>query len=236
MRRSHSLRGMSDATARRSGASILSPYERTSRCGRTGRSFAQAGIVAAERLLTETLRHVAAALSEIAAPSMIIGGVAVIAAGVSRETIDVDATISGRQSSIDSVLDVFSRHSILPRIEDAVAFARERQVLLLQDSMSGVTVEVSFAWLPFEEQALARSRRIDLGDVSIAVAIPEDLVIYKAAAWRDRDRSDIERLLALHGKEMDIQRVRGLVTEIATVLDDPQRIAAFDAILRRTGN
>jgi hypothetical protein len=32
--------------------------------------------VAAERLLTETLRDVAAALAEIDAPSMIIGGVA----------------------------------------------------------------------------------------------------------------------------------------------------------------
>ena len=130
--------------------------------------------MAAERLLTETLRDVAAALDEIAAPSMIIGGVAVIAAGVPRETIDVDATISGRDSSIESVLDVFARHSIIPRIEDAVAFARERP--------------------------------------------------------------DIERLLALHGKEMDIQRVRDLVSEIAIALDDPDRIAAFDAILTRTGN
>jgi hypothetical protein len=192
--------------------------------------------VAAERLLTETLRDVAAALDEIAAPSMIIGGVAVIAAGVPRETIDVDATISGRATSIAEVLEVFARHAIVPRIHDVVAFARESQVLLLQDSRSGITIEVSFAWLPFEEHALARSRRIDLGGISVAVAIPEDLVVYKAAAWRDRDRSDIERLLALHGKDMDIQRVRDLVGEIAMALDDPDRIAAFDAILVRTGN
>jgi hypothetical protein len=36
--------------------------------------------VAAERLLTETLRDVAVVLAEIDAPSMIIGGVAMIAA------------------------------------------------------------------------------------------------------------------------------------------------------------
>lgn len=192
--------------------------------------------MAAERLLTETLRDVAAALDEIDAPSMVIGGVAVIAAGVPRETIDVDATILGRATSIESVLEVFARHSIVPRIDDALAFARERQVLLLQNSRSGVTIEVSFAWLPFEEEALSRSRRIDLGGVNVAVALPEDLVVYKAAAWRDRDRSDIERLLVLHGKQMDIERVRGLVRDIATVLEDSQRIAAFDAILARTGN
>lgn len=193
-------------------------------------------MVAAERLLTETLHHVADALHEIAAPSMIIGGVAVIAAGVPRETIDVDATIAGRTTDVDSVLEAFARHSIVPRIEDAAAFARERQVLLLLDSNSGVTIEVSFAWLPFEEEALGRARRIDLGGFSVAVAIPEDLVIYKAAAWRDRDRSDIERLLLLHGKDMDIARVRDLVSQISTALEDPARIAAFDAILTRTGN
>jgi hypothetical protein len=191
--------------------------------------------VAAERLLTETLRDVAAALAEIDAPSMIIGGVAVIAAGVPRETIDVDATISGRSSNIDSVLSVFARHGIVPRIKEAAAFARERQVLLLLDSKSGITIEVSFAWLPFEEEALARASHIDLGGVAVAVAIPEDLVVYKAAAWRDRDRSDIERLLALHGKEMDIPRIRDLVAQIADALDDRERVAAFDAILVRTG-
>ena len=37
-------------------------------------------------------------------------------------------------------------------------------------------------------------------------------------------------------KKMDIQRVRGFVTEIATALEDPESTAAFDAILRRTGN
>jgi hypothetical protein len=178
---------------------------------------------------------VAAALNEIPAPSMIIGGVAVIAAGVPRETIDVDATISGRNSDIDSVLSAFARHGILPRIEDAAAFARERQVLLLQDSSSGVTIEVSFAWLPFEEEALSRARLIDFGDMTVPVATPEDLVIYKAAAWRDRDRSDVERLIALHGKEMDVRRVRDLVAQIAAALDDPDRVAAFDAILIRAG-
>jgi hypothetical protein len=221
--------------ARRLIGRTRSALARTRRCGKTSHAFASDGTLAAERLLTETLRHVAQALEEIPAPSMIIGGVAVIAAGVPRETIDVDAAIAGRQSDIESVVEAFARHAIVPRISDAVAFARERQVLLLQDTNSGVTIEVSFAWLPFEEEALARARRIDLGGVTVAVAIPEDLVIYKAAAWRDRDRSDIERLLVLHGSEMDIARVRDLVRQIATALEDPARIAAFDAILDRAG-
>jgi hypothetical protein len=61
-----------------------------------------------------------------------------------------------------------------------------------------VDVDITFGWLPFEREALDRAERLDLGGVVMPVARPEDLVIYKAVAWRDRDRADIERLLALH--------------------------------------
>lgn len=179
------------------------------------------------------LRSVMAALSELAAPSMIIGGVAVIAAGVPRQTIDIDATVLGREAGVSEVLDAFERHLIVPRIEDAREFAREHNVLLLLHQPSGVTVEVSFAWLPFEEEALSSVREVEVEGLTLRVARPEDLIIYKATAWRDRDRSDIERLLVLHLPEIDIERVRGLITEIGSALDDPNRISLFDQLVAR---
>lgn len=164
---------------------------------------------------------------------MIIGGIAVIAAGVPRQTIDIDAVVLGRDSSPESLVTSFARYGIVPRIADAVQFARERQVLLLRHEPSGVTIEVSLAWLPFEEEALARANQIEIGGVTLRVATPEDLIVYKAAAWRDRDRADIERLLALHWREIDLERVRSLITEISAALDDSGRIEAFENILAR---
>src|SRR5206468_1672964 len=158
-----------------------------------------------------------------AAPSMIIGGIAVIAAGVPRQTIDVDATILGRKATVDEVVSALARHGISPRISNALEFARERQVLLLIHDATGVNIEVSFAWLPFEEEALARATTIDVSGQTVRIAIPEDLIVYKAAAWRDRDRSDIERLLSLHFAAIDLQRVRALIVEIAAALEDPER-------------
>lgn len=188
--------------------------------------------MAADAQFQDALRAVAAALSEIDAPSMIIGGLAVIAAGVPRETIDIDATVLGRDCEIETLVAVLSRRGITPRIDDAVAFARERQVLLLRHDPSGVTVEISFAWLPFEEEALARAVELELGGVRVRLAGPEDLIVYKAAAWRDRDRADIERLLLLHLERIDLARVCRLVAEIATALDDEARIASFEALIR----
>ncbi|HUP48359.1 MAG TPA: hypothetical protein VNA04_06175 [Thermoanaerobaculia bacterium] len=49
----------------------------------------------ADRAFRTALAQLVAALGELEAPSMIIGGVAVIAAGVPRDTIDIDATVLG---------------------------------------------------------------------------------------------------------------------------------------------
>jgi hypothetical protein len=193
--------------------------------------------VAADSRFAAALRAVTAALNELTTPGMIIGGIAVIAAGVPRETIDIDGTVLGRTTRVEDAIEIFERHAIQPRIPDALQFARERQVLLLRHDPSGVTVDISFAWLPFEEQALGRALEMTFEDVVVRVAMPEDLIVYKAAAWRDRDRSDVERLLALHWDQIDLQRVRGLVGEIAHALDDAQRVKRFEEIIdkvRRT--
>ncbi len=189
--------------------------------------------MAADYRFAAALRAVTAALKEIQAPSMIIGGVAVIAAGVPRETIDIDATILGKNAPVDDTLRAFARNAITPRIEDAVQFARERQVLLLQHEPTGVTIEVTFAWLPFEEEALSHATETEFGGAVLRVATPEDLIVYKAAAWRDRDRSDIERLLALHFDRINLERIRKLIREIAIALDDSARIEAFEQIVKR---
>jgi hypothetical protein len=52
-------------------------------------------------------------------------------------------------------------------------------------------------------------------------------------AWRPQDRQDIERLLALHGQRIDLERVRGLVSEICAALDDSARAAEFEDLVKR---
>lgn len=45
-----------------------------------------------------------------------------------------------------------------------------------------------------ESQILSRARLIDLGDVSVPVATPEDLIISKVVAGRPQDIEDIRAL------------------------------------------
>ncbi|HEX5720387.1 MAG TPA: DUF6036 family nucleotidyltransferase [Thermoanaerobaculia bacterium] len=189
--------------------------------------------IPSDRVLLDAVAALAAALRQLRAPGMIIGGMAVIARGVPRLTVDVDATVWGADVELLDLFETLARQGIVPRVRDALEFARERQVLLLRHDPTGTPMEVSIAWLPFEREALENATPVEFAGVQVPVALPEDLVIYKALAWRDQDRSDIERLFVLHGQGMDLEKIRGLVSEFARILGEPQRVEEFEALLRR---
>jgi predicted nucleotidyltransferase len=188
----------------------------------------------ADAALLRALSALMAALEGLPGPSMVIGGIAAIARGVPRDTVDIDAAVWAEGLDIAALVRVLAAQDIVPRIPDAEAFAEAHQVLLLRHAPTGTPLEVSLAWLPFEREAMDRASTLDFGGVRVRVASPEDLVVYKAVAWRDRDRADVERLLLLHVQSIDLERVRGLVRQFAEALDEPERIAQFDALVRRT--
>jgi hypothetical protein len=67
----------------------------------------------------------------------------------------------------------------------------------------------------------------------VRVARAEDLVIYKIAAWRPQDQQDVERLVALHGERLDLERIRSFARELATMLEVPQRVGEVERVLAR---
>lgn len=165
---------------------------------------------------------------------MIIGGIAVIARGVPRQTIDIDAAVLGRAVSLEDLFAALGGHGIVPRIPDAEEFARRQQVLLLKHQPTATTLEVSLAWLPFEEEAIGRSSPVAFRGIEVPVVQAQDLIVYKAVAWRDRDKADIERLLLLHGDELDLAFIRDMVRQFAEALEEPARIAEFEELVSRS--
>ena len=174
------------------------------------------------------------ALKKIGVVHMLIGGLAVIMRGAPRHTDDVDATLWAKDSDIKTLLAALDQEGIVGRIPDVEQFARENAVLLLLHSETGTPIEISLAWLPFEREALDRAEELVIRDRKLSVALPEDLVIYKAAAWRDKDKLDIQQLLRLYHKNIDLERVRRLIREFAEALEEPERPDEFERLLKKT--
>jgi nucleotidyltransferase AbiEii toxin of type IV toxin-antitoxin system len=173
-------------------------------------------------------------LEEFGQPWMVIGGVAVIARGLARLTLDVDASVLAPSASLPRLTETLARHWVVGRIDGALEFAQEHLVLLLHHSFSGVPIDVNLARLPFEEQAIRHAERVDWAGVTIPVPRADDLVIYKLAAARPRDFADAETLLLLHGRSMDVPRVVATVGEFAQALGDSDRVDVLAQLLRRT--
>jgi predicted nucleotidyltransferase len=188
--------------------------------------LADARLVSAVSALERTL-------ARLRVRHMLIGGIAVAARGVRRLTDDVDATFWADGVDLERLLDQLAHDDVVPRIPDAVAFARKSQVLLLRHGATGVDIDLSLAWLPFESEALDRAERMALGRRRVPVASPDDLIVYKAIAARERDRSDVERLLELHGDRIALPRVRRIVAELAEALERPELAVDLERIVQK---
>jgi hypothetical protein len=182
-----------------------------------------------EGLLDDALAALASALRGARVPWMVIGGIAVITRGVRRLTTDVDVVVRGDASNVASLLVMLERHDIRPRIDDAVAFARENLVLLLRHLPSGVDIDLSFGWTAFEAEAIATSTRATYGVTSLPMASVEDLVIYKAIAGRPRDVEDALALMLMH-PDIDRARVRRRLVELAELANEPEIVERLERL------
>ena len=169
------------------------------------------------------LRALRDAFRECKAPAAVIGGVAIIARGIARHTADIDATVLASVGN-RQLLACFAAHGFVARIPKPLAFARQNQILLLRHRSTGVDLDLSLAWLPFEREAIAHAEPISYAGVTLPFARPEDLLIYKLIAHRNRDLDDAERLLLLHRKSIDLARVRLVLGQFAEALDGPDRL------------
>lgn len=152
---------------------------------------------------------------------MIIGGVAASLLGKPRLTADVDAVLLVSTDDLPRLVHAAAQEGLIPRIADAEAFARRNRVLLLRHRDTGIDVDISLGMLPFEVEAVERSVLHALGDVSVRLPTPEDLVIFKAVAHRPKDLLDIQAILASH-PDLDRARIEDWLRQFAQALDMPE--------------
>jgi hypothetical protein len=160
----------------------------------------------------------------------IIGGVAASLRGKPRLTKDVDAVVL--DADADELLETAAAFGFSPRIDDAVEFARRTRVLLLRYLPGNIDIDLSLGALPFEEEVIERSTDVDVGQLLVRIASPEDLVIMKAVAGRPRDIADIEGILEVQ-PDLDVERIRRWIREFSVVLEMPEIHENLEILLKR---
>ncbi len=164
------------------------------------------------------LAAVGAWLESLDRPAAVIGGVAVIAHGFARLTADVDAAVVTSPGGAAELVKSARRFGLVPRVDEAVAFAAENLVLLLEHAETHVPVDVSLAQQAFERTAAEEAELRTVGDVRLPVVPLTALLIYKMVAGRPKDLEDVRALLAT-GEAWDEASVVAALEEFDAILD-----------------
>jgi predicted nucleotidyltransferase len=165
-------------------------------------------------------------------PAIVIGGVAASVLGRPRLTRDIDALAILPEDAWAQALASAAGYGIVPRIGDALAFARRSRVLLMRHAASAIDLDITFGGLPFEKAAVENSATHDVGGVLVRLPRVEDLLVMKAVARRPKDLDDVNGLLDAN-PETDVAEARRWVREFATATSTPGMLEDFDRLLEQ---
>jgi hypothetical protein len=162
---------------------------------------------------------------------VIIGGVAASLLGQPRLTADADGLLLLPLEDIPRLITFAQAEGLVPRLPDVVDFAHRSRVVLLRHTDSGIDVDISLGLLPFEVEAVERSREHQVGSIRLRLPTPEDLIILKAVAHRPKDMLDIESVIATQSN-LDEERIAFWVTQFAELLEMPELWVDLEKLLQ----
>ena len=169
--------------------------------------------------LEGALVEITTILDQLRVPYMLIGGLAVSLWGEPRATLDVDLSLWVEPANLSSTVSALcARITALPK--DPLAFAVETRVLPVSSS-GGVRVDLVFAALDAEKQAIGRGVPKQVGGKTVMVCSVEDLVLMKLISEREKDWEDARRLLRRFRNSIDGVYLEPRLTQLADALARP---------------
>jgi predicted nucleotidyltransferase len=159
-------------------------------------------------------------LKEYKNQGVLIGGIAASLLGKARFTADIDVLMLLSVEEIPELMNKCKNFGLSPRIENAEEFAQKNRMVLLRHDSSGIDVDLTMGILPFEVEIIERSQKITVGNVTIPLPTPEDLIILKAVANRPKDLEDIKGII-LANPNLDQDRVKFWLKQFSEILENP---------------
>ncbi len=156
---------------------------------------------------TRLLEQLASALDELSIRYMIIGGQAVLIYGEPRLTKDIDVTLALDSNGLTSLMPVVDKLKLTVLVEQPQEFVKRTSVLPVRDIETGIRIDFIFSFTPYERQAIGHARKVRLGEVDVAFATLEDVIVHKIFSGRPRDIEDV-RSIVRKNREHDRNYVR----------------------------
>jgi hypothetical protein len=149
---------------------------------------------------------------------LVIGGLAVVAVGEPRTTADADALVFVSPAEAAALIRQAAKAGFEVR-EDV-----ERERLAATGTMrfrrGRFQIDLITASLPFEDAAYERASRHDLFGIRLPFPSPEDLILFKVLAGRDKDMLDAAGVVRRHGDRLDVAYLERTLRPICELAED----------------
>jgi len=180
----------------------------------------------------ELLSDLSAALDALGAGWYVFGAQAALVWGRPRLTTDVDVTVKC-SASTDQLVRALDTSGFSPRIDATEAFIRTTRVVPLEHRASGLALDLVLAGPGLEDLFLERAVSIDVAGTAVPFISPEDLIVTKVLAGREKDIEDVRGVLSERGSTLDVNQIRTTLGLLDDALGQSDLMPVFDAELDR---
>lgn len=180
----------------------------------------------------ELLSDLSAALDALGAGWYVFGAQAALVWGRPRLTTDVDVTVKC-SASTDQLVRALDTSGFSPRIDATEAFIRTTRVVPLEHRASGLALDLVLAGPGLEDLFLERAVSIDVAGTAVPFISPEDLIVTKVLAGREKDIEDVRGVLSERGSTLDVNQIRTTLGLLEDALGQSDLMPVFDAELDR---
>lgn len=169
-------------------------------------------------MLENTLLKITRILDRNNIPYMLIGGYAMVIHGFPRFTHDLDISLGVDIERLSDVLKAVE-DDFKTIVKDPVNFAKDTNVLLLQDIETGIRTDLVFTFIEFERKAIREADIIELNGEKIKSVSVENLIVYKMLSGRERDKEDVEMVLSGR-RNIDTEKITDEIKKLSDVLQN----------------
>ena len=133
------------------------------------------------------------------------------------------------------LVDAFRKYGFDPRF-DTPAFIERTRVVPLVHRRTTIPLDIVLGSPGLEDIFLERAQSRDVEGVDIPVASPEDLIVMKILAGREKDLDDVRAVIAGQGKRLDVGYVRETLGSLETALGQADLLPAFESAFGRASS
>lgn len=164
---------------------------------------------------------------------LVIGGLAVGAIGEARTTGDVD--VIGFASPEDAEALILKAVAAGFEVRPDVEHERLHATGTLRFRHGPFQLDIILASLPFEEAAYARAMKKRLFGRLVPLPTPEDLILFKILAGRDKDILDAVGVARRHLPKLDRRYLEDTIQGICDLAEDMGPWRRLESVLRKAG-